>query len=177
AFAFIVIALITIPIYIDHHVSSMITQADIREGSSQGLVMAEVRRVAEGLENAVAAGAIPEELARNARADFTDMTARLKSAGQVITGEVTVNILAAAQEYRITVETMNIVMTIAALVVALAGFAYGYMRTDKDFRARNVVEKVVLSILIAAACVAILTTVGIVLSLIFNTIEFFRIYP
>ncbi len=32
-------------------------------------------------------------------------------------------------------------------------------------------------LLISAASIAILTTVGIVLSLVFNTIEFFRLYP
>ena len=177
AFAFIVIALIAIPLYIDSHVSQMITEADIGEGSSLGLVMAEVRRVAEGLENAVAIGAIPADLANSAGADAAQLTAMLRDAGQVITGDVTDNILAAAQEYRATTSTMHIVMVVLALVIALAGFAYGYRRTDKDFRARNVVEKVILALLITAASVAILTTIGIVLSLIFNTVEFFRIYP
>ena len=55
AFGFLILALILIPVYIDSHVSSMITEADVREGSSLGLVMAEVRRVAEGLDNAVEA--------------------------------------------------------------------------------------------------------------------------
>ena len=177
AFGFLILALILIPVYIDSHVSSMITEADVREGSSLGLVMAEVRRVAEGLDNAVQIGAMTEEMASGARADFTDMTARLKDAGQVITGDVTVNILQAAQEYRASSKMLHTAMVVLAIVIALAGLAFGYTRTDKDFRARNVVEKVILALLIAAASVAILTTVGIILSLIFNTVEFFRIYP
>ncbi|MGR3802362.1 phosphate ABC transporter permease subunit PstC [Marinibacterium profundimaris] len=177
AFAFIIIALIVIPLYIDTHVSAMITEADIGEGSSLGLVMAEVRRVAEGLDNAVAMGAISDEMARNAGANASDMAQRLRDAGQVITGEVTGNILAAAQEYRATSKILHVGMIVMALVIALGGFAFGYRRTEKDFRARNVVERVILAILIAAASVAILTTIGIILSLIFNTIEFFRIYP
>ena len=177
AFGFLILALILIPVYIDSHVSSMITEADVREGSSLGLVMAEVRRVAEGLDNAVQIGAMTEEMASGARADFTDMTARLKDAGQVITGDVTVNILQAAQEYRASSKMLHTAMVVLAIVIALAGLAFGYTRTDKDFRARNVVEKVILALLITAASVAILTTIGIVLSLIFNTVEFFRIYP
>jgi len=51
------------------------------------------------------------------------------------------------------------------------------MRTNATFRARNVVESGVRWLLIAAASIAILTTVGIFLSLIFNTVEFFRLYP
>jgi len=39
------------------------------------------------------------------------------------------------------------------------------------------VERGILAILIFAASIAILTTIGILFSLIFNTVEFFRIYP
>ena len=64
-------------------------------------------------------------------------------------------------------------MVIAAL--AAAGLAFGAdAHQPADFRARNVVEQGMLALLIAAASIAILTTIGIVLSLIFNTIEFFR---
>jgi phosphate transport system permease protein len=51
------------------------------------------------------------------------------------------------------------------------------LRETKDFRARNVVEQGDPALLMAAASIAILTTLGIVLSLVFNTIEFFRLYP
>jgi phosphate transport system permease protein len=68
-------------------------------------------------------------------------------------------------------------MSVAVLVLALAGLAWGLRQTGVSFRARNVVETSVRALLIAAASVAILTTVGIVLSLVFNTVEFFRLYP
>ncbi len=42
---------------------------------------------------------------------------------------------------------------------------------------RNAVESGVKALLIAAASIAILTTIGIVLSLIFNTITFFGMFP
>ncbi len=68
-------------------------------------------------------------------------------------------------------------MAIAVLALAAVGFAVSFQRTDKDLRARNLVERGMLALLIAAASIAILTTLGIVLSLIFNTLEFFRLYP
>jgi phosphate transport system permease protein len=43
-----------------------------------------------------------------------------------------------------------------------------------QFRARNHVETVVKYVLLAAACVAVLTTVGIVFSVMFETIRFFQ---
>ena len=68
-------------------------------------------------------------------------------------------------------------MAVVVLAIAAAGFILAYLRSHKDYRARNVVETTVRYLLIGAASIAILTTIGIVLSLVFNTIEFFRLYP
>lgn len=176
ALLLLVVWLLAQPLVIDNSISKMIPESEIREGSNMGLLMAEVRRAAEGLDNTVAAGLMTEETARSARADFTDMTKRLKDAGQIVTSDITQPILKAAQEYRIVSARGNLWMTIAVIAVALIGLAWGVKETHKDFRARNVVERGVMAILIAAASIAILTTIGIVLSLIFNTWEFFNLY-
>ncbi len=176
ALLLMVVWLVVQPLMIENTISKMIPDSEIDAGSNLGLVMAEVRRAAEGLDNAVAAGAISEDMARNARADFTDMTTRLKDAGQIVTSEITQPILAAAQQYRISTSRGSLLMTIAVIAVALAGLAWAYMQTHKDFRARNVVEQGVLAILISAASIAILTTIGIVLSLIGNTVAFADLY-
>ena len=68
-------------------------------------------------------------------------------------------------------------MTGVVLLASLAGFAVSVRATNRDKRARNSVERVLLVLLLSAASIAVLTTVGIVLSLIFNTIEFFKLYP
>ena len=165
------------PIVVNNTISGIIPDSAIPDGSTRGLLMSEVRRVAEGLDGAIEAGAMTEEFARNARADFSDVTTRLREAGQIITQNVTVPVLRAAQRYRELHDTGNMLMAIAVLAVAAAGLAYAYVSTNQDFRERNVVEKVVLALLIMAASLAILTTIGIVLSLIFNTINFFGLYP
>lgn len=177
AFGLLAIWLIAQPIAISNSVSGMIPESEIKEGSSIGLVMAEVRRTANGLDSAVAAGVIDANTAQNARADLVDMTARLKEAGQVVTSTITQPILNAAQSYRSLNATASLIMTVAVLAVALIGAAAAIMQSHKDYRARNVVEQGILAMLIAAASVAILTTIGIVLSLVFNTAEFFRLYP
>ncbi|APX11462.1 phosphate ABC transporter permease subunit PstC [Tateyamaria omphalii] len=165
------------PLFIDNRISQMIPDAEISEGSNIGLVMSEVRRTADGLQNAVDLGLIDDETAKNARTDFTDITQRLRDAGQVVTNQITQTVLRAAQAYRAMSQTSNLLMTIAVLIVAVAGAAWGMMEGKKAFRARNTVEQGIMALLIAAASVAILTTIGIVLSLIFNTIEFFSLYP
>ena len=172
-----VVWLVAQPFYVNSVVSGMIPDSAVADGSSRGLVLAEVRRAADGLDNAVALGAISEEFARNARADFTDVTTRLKEAGQIVTTQITQPVLRAAQKYRVMNATGNMIMSGVVILIALLGIFWGLRETNKDFRARNVVEKSVLALLIAAASIAVLTTVGIVLSLIFNTIEFFRLYP
>ncbi len=173
----LIIWLIAGPMVIEKRVAANLPAGVVEQAASQNLLMAEVRRVANGLDNAVAMGVLTEGAASNARADLTDMTARLKEAGQVITQNVTVPVLRAAQEMRQANRTSKTWMAVAVIALAVAGAALAVLRAQKDFRARNVVERGVRWMLVGAASIAILTTVGIVLSLLFNTIEFFRIYP
>jgi phosphate transport system permease protein len=66
----------------------------------------------------------------------------------------------------------------AAVAIGLAGlgFLYGVSQTAPDFRARNAVEAGVLGLLILAASIAIVTTAGIILSMLFETRTFFTQY-
>jgi len=57
--------------------------------------------------------------------------------------------------------------------LAVIGLAFGLARVRKDRRARNRVETVIKALLMACSGVAILTTIGIVLSLVFETVRFF----
>ncbi|MFK7744936.1 MAG: phosphate ABC transporter permease subunit PstC [Roseobacter sp.] len=177
AFGVMVIWLLAQPLFIDNRVAQMIPDGEIAEGSSIGLVMSEVRRTADGLSRAVADGYIDEATASDRSADLDDMSQRLKDAGQVVTSDISQPILNAAQAYRDMSGTSKIIMSVVVLLIGLAGAAWGVFESSKNFRARNVVEKGIMAILIAAASVAILTTLGIILSLIFNTIEFFNLYP
>ncbi len=69
--------------------------------------------------------------------------------------------------------TARIVGAVVAVLVALAGAAYALSRIKLRLRARNQVENVVLWTLIAASTIAILTTIGIVLSMLSETLRFF----
>ncbi|MDO6732249.1 phosphate ABC transporter permease subunit PstC [Marinovum sp. 2_MG-2023] len=177
AFVVLVVWLLAQPFYINSTVSKMLPDSAIPESSSRGLVMAEVRRAANGLDNAVAQGVMTEDFARNARADITDVTQRLKDAGQIVTSQITQPVMHAAQRYRVLSQQGTTAMTIAVVAIALIGMFLGFRETTAAFRARNVVEAGIRALLVAAASIAVLTTLGIVLSLVFNTIEFFRLYP
>ncbi len=173
----IIVWLLIQPLYVGSTVSQMIPDRAIDDNASLGLVMAEVRRTADGLDNAVSQGIMTEDYARDLRADITDVTQRLKDAGQIVTSEVTQPILNAAQRFRVMNSAGSLYLAIAAIALAVAGAFWGVREAHFDFRARNTVEQAIRAILVGAASIAILTTLGIVLSLVFNTIEFFRLYP
>ena len=177
AFGLLIIWLIAQPIYISSTVAAQLPDSVIPEGYTRGLVMAEVRRTAEGIGNAIAQGHLDKGTLDTGDVDLAQVTQGLKDAGQIVTSEITRPVLKAAESFRTMTSGGTIYMDIAVLLVTLFGFFWAMRETNAEFRARNVVENGVKALLIAAASIAILTTVGIVLSLIFNTIEFFGLYP
>lgn len=64
-----------------------------------------------------------------------------------------------------------------ALLVAAIGFFVTRSRVTGQFRARNNVERLVTAALLLSSVIAILTTVGIVLSLLFESLRFFASVP
>ena len=60
-----------------------------------------------------------------------------------------------------------------ALVLAFAGGAYAFTRVRADFRARTRVERLVMALLLVASLLAIVTTLGIVASLLWESFRFF----
>ena len=71
------------------------------------------------------------------------------------------------------------VQIISALVLATSVFGglFGYRQVNPSFRARNNVERVIHWFLILSSTVAIITTIGIVMSVLFESIRFFKLIP
>jgi phosphate transport system permease protein len=82
-----------------------------------------------------------------------------------------------AETYRAWSSTANLGALVGAVALALLGIAFAYTRIAPDARSRNRVERIVLGILFACSCLAILTTVGIVASLLFESLRFFAKIP
>lgn len=78
-----------------------------------------------------------------------------------------------APEYAAATSRFNLYAAGLALVLAFAGGAYAFTRIRPDFRARTRVERLTMAGLLIASLIAILTTVGIVASLLFESIRFF----
>ena len=149
----------------------------VESDAARTLIMADVRRVATGLDTAVERGALTDQQARNIRTEFGSVRDRLASVGVALGSEVTPQVLQAAQRSRELNASGALMRTVLTIALSLAGLAYALKVTNKDFRARNRVEQVMLALLMAASTIAILTTIGIVMSMLSESMRFFSMYP
>ncbi len=68
----------------------------------------------------------------------------------------------------------NLIGLAVAALIAFAGGGWAFTRLSPHFRARTRVERLVMAALLLASLIAILTTLGIVLSLLFESFRFFQ---
>jgi phosphate transport system permease protein len=97
--------------------------------------------------------------------------------GNIISGEVDPTMQAAADRYRTLQSISHAALAVVALSIGILATVLVRSKISPKLRARNLVEQVVKYILIACSCVAILTTVGIVLSVLYEAILFFKAIP
>lgn len=97
--------------------------------------------------------------------------------GDVVSGEVYDVLRDAAARYQQYLAASRRLLSALVIGLAILGGTLGWRRINPRFRARNAVEFVVSRFLIAASSIAILTTVGIVFSVLFEAIRFFQEVP
>ena len=96
------------------------------------------------------------------------------AAGDAVSGDINAVLAEAAERYNKYVAASRRMLATFALGVATLGGIYALRRIRPDMRARNRVEHVILYILIGASSIAIFTTIGIILSVLFEAIRFFQ---
>ncbi len=84
---------------------------------------------------------------------------------------------AAAQHYRYLKSLSHRCLFVLALACAIAGLSWARHHISPKLRARNRVEKLLEIFLITSSTIAILTTIGIVLSVLFEALRFFKLVP
>ena len=97
--------------------------------------------------------------------------------GNIVSREIDPALQVAADSY----SRMRIIgtagMAVLAIAIGLAGMTWGRRLIRQDLRARNQVERVAHIVMVVASTIAILTTIGIVLSLLFEAARFFAKVP
>ena len=68
-------------------------------------------------------------------------------------------------------------ITVISILIAALCLYLATQKVSVNFNARPVVENIMERILLASACVAIFTTIGIIFSVLFESIQFFRKVP
>ncbi|HHC29077.1 MAG TPA: phosphate ABC transporter permease subunit PstC, partial [Rhodobacterales bacterium] len=165
------------PIAINGRVSAEIPASAVPEGGALSLVMSDVVRIADGMDLMVAEGALSERDLGVMRADISNIRSRLADVGVAVGTEVSQPVLRAARDYRAMRNTGSLAMSVVVLLTAVGLLGWSLSRISPEQRARNISESFIKAMLIGASMVAILTTVGIVLSLLFETWHFFKLYP
>jgi len=82
--------------------------------------------------------------------------------------------LLAAERLANLQSTSSLALVVLALATAIVGAVLALRKIRPDMRARQTVEKIVHFFLVSCASLAILTTLGIVLSVLFESIRFFQ---
>ncbi len=130
--------------------------------------------------HAIVVNGLPES-ARNldpARLGMLLNDVRNLAVGGFVGRTVDADLQAAADRYSLLNAIGLAAMSVAALAAAIAGLTLARRRIEPELRARAGVEATIKVALIVCSAVAIITTVGIVLSLIFEAGRFFaRVSP
>ncbi|MFQ3786914.1 phosphate ABC transporter permease subunit PstC [Halomonas sp. A29] len=119
---------------------------------------------------------LPSELAGLSEREMQVLMRRIGAlaSGQGLSGEVQAYEVAAAQQMSRLDSMGRLAMIAVMAVLAVVGLTTARRRISPPLRARNHIERVITALLALSSGVAILTTVGIVLSLIGEAINFFR---
>ncbi|MBC8716254.1 phosphate ABC transporter permease subunit PstC [Ochrobactrum sp. Marseille-Q0166] len=156
-------------VYLDHTATARMPVA-VEDGSysERSLQLSMIRSLSDGIQKLTPAeiGSFPQTY---------------KEARDVL-GSKGVALATEGQDYMVPValfldkasKVSHTVGSAIALVIAVAGLIFGLSGIKRRTRARNNVERIVLWGLIAASGIAILTTIGIVFSVLFQTVSFFQ---
>lgn len=83
-----------------------------------------------------------------------------------------------AAQYLLSLHQMStIVAWVGLALIAVLTLTISRLRVKPDFRARTTVESIIKSLMVICSVVAILTTIGIIFSLVFESIRFFQKVP
>ena len=94
--------------------------------------------------------------------------------GNIVSGEPSEAVAAAAGRYARMQYLSDLLLTGAVVVLGLSAFGWAFGRIRPEFRARNRVERTVEMLLMAASSLAVFTTIGIFLSVLFEALRFFQ---
>ena len=124
-------------------------------------------------------GSLPAEMLKLSANEFGLVLNDIRNlvAGNTLSGTGNPTVMAAAELYISLQSTAGWIVSMVILAMMGISAVIIYSRIDIHLRARNIVEGLIKISIIACSAVAIFTTIGIVLSVLFEAIRFFKIIP
>ena len=122
---------------------------------------------------------LPEEI-RSLPADRLNLIVndiRNLVSGNIVSGQIDQTMQAAANRYIHIQSVSHLALAAAAIALAVAGALLVSAKITPKTRARNQVERIIGYALIICSTIAIFTTIGIVLSVLYEAIRFFQVIP
>ncbi len=130
------------------------------------------------IEALIVAGLPPEMRVQSpARLGLVLNDIRNLARGNAFVGAADAVLLAAAERYNTFRDIGFAGLTAATFALASAGLLIGRRRIHAGLRARISVERSARTLLLVSSTISIFVTVGIVLSLLFETVRFFELVP
>ena len=99
------------------------------------------------------------------------------ASGNIVSGEIDAQLAQAAERYQFLSRLSAVTRDAFVLGAALLGMWFGLRRITAEFQAMTRVESAFKVILMTGSTIAIFTTIGIVASLLFEALRFFRMVP
>ena len=96
------------------------------------------------------------------------------ASGNIVSREIDPALRVASDHYLSLQSASRAGLVVLTLSLSIYGLYRARQGLTQNFRARNQVEKVIRIVMAVASTIAILTTIGIILSLIFETVRFFE---
>ncbi|KQT54946.1 ABC transporter permease [Aureimonas sp. Leaf454] len=170
ALAVLAVSLIATPIVISRNVAASMPNPG--EVGQTVLARSMIAAIGQGLrilpdEERAAANTLP----------VAELRPLLQRRGVAIASATEDYMVAIAVEQNRQEDLARLVTILVVLALSVAGAVFGLSQIAVRLRARNRVEGVVKTMLVVASSVAILTTIGIVSSMLFETVDFFSRVP
>ncbi len=171
ALALVLVWSIAAPIYINGKVHAALPSDLKSDPAIEALSFNSVVGISRGLET------IPASEVAAARSGTKTWNEVLAAGNVPVAGDLRPEIISAAQSMNAMTESSRSTLAAIAVAVSLVGGFLGYRRVSARFRARNLVERVILVGLVLCSSIAILTTIGIVFSMLSEAVRFFAVVP
>jgi phosphate transport system permease protein len=155
--------------YLDRHIHAALPERTAESAAaSEALAAGLVKSLAKGLHqlDASTLGSLP--------ATFSVLQPLLAAKGVALATDTQDYMIPIAVEANAVQHRLGLIGAAITLALSIAGAFYALGQIRPRARARNNVERLMLWALLGASTIAILTTVGIVLSMLFQAITFFE---